>query len=214
MAKFLKKIKVSIRNKILAGVLALIPVAITIYIIRLFVLFFDRIASPVIDKFIHFQIPGLGLIVSIILIYFLGVFVTNILGRKLFQLLEKWLNYIPLVRTVYHTTKQILGAFSVSKSGFEKVVFLEYPRRGVWTLGFVTGRTTGKDGTKFYCLFIPTTPNPTSGWALFIPEDEVIPSEMSVERGLKTLISGGSITPPKVNLINRAFEAGIEESST
>ncbi len=200
MSKFWKKFKTALRNKFLAGILALIPIAITIYIIKLFIVFFDNIVSPIIDPFLGFHIPGLGLIVSLIIIYLLGVFVTNVIGRTLLSFFEKWLNYIPLVRTIYHTTKQILGAFSKSGSNFEKVVFLEYPRKGIWTMGFVTGQTIGKDGTKFYSIFIPTTPNPTSGWMLFIPEDDVVPSAMSVEQGLRTLISAGSIAPSKVNL--------------
>ena len=200
MSKFWKKFKKALRNKFLAGILALIPIAITIYIVKLFIIFFDNIVSPIIDPFLGFHIPGLGLIVSLITIYLLGVFITNVIGRTLLSFFEKWLNYIPLVRTIYHTTKQILGAFSKSGSNFEKVVFLEYPRKGIWTMGFVTGQTTGKDGTKFYSIFLPTTPNPTSGWMLFIPKDEVIPSAMSVEQGLKTLISAGSVAPSKINL--------------
>ncbi len=203
MSKFWKKFKKALRNKFLAGILALIPIAITIYIVKLFIIFFDNIVSPIIDPFLGFHIPGLGLIVSLITIYLLGVFITNVIGRTLLSFFEKWLNYIPLVRTIYHTTKQILGAFSKSGSNFEKVVFLEYPRKGIWTMGFVTGQTTGKDGTKFYSIFLPTTPNPTSGWMLFIPKDEVIPSAMSVEQGLKTLISAGSVAPSKMNLVNK-----------
>lgn len=200
MSKFWKKFKIALRNKFLAGILALIPIAITIYIVKLFIIFFDNIVSPIIDPFLGFHIPGLGLIVSLIIIYLLGVFITNVIGRTLLSFFEKWLNYIPLVRTIYHTTKQILGAFSKSGSNFEKVVFLEYPRKGIWTMGFVTGQTTGKDGTKFYSIFLPTTPNPTSGWMIFIPRDEVIPSAMSVEQGLRTLISAGSVAPSKINL--------------
>ena len=93
-----------------------------------------------------------------------------------------------------------MSAFSFTQTGFERVVFVEYPRKGAWTLGFVTGQSTGMDGTEFIHLFIPTTPNPTSGWALFVPEDEVIPSEMTVEQGLKALISGGALTPPVMKL--------------
>jgi len=200
MIKFWKKFKKALRNKFLAGILVLIPIAITIYIVKLFIIFFDNIVSPIIDPFLGFHIPGLGLIVSLIIIYLLGIFITNVIGRTLLNFFEKWLNYIPLVRTIYHTTKQILGAFSKSGSNFEKVVFLEYPRKGIWTMGFVTGQTTGKDGTKFYSIFLPTTPNPTSGWMIFIPRDEVIPSAMSVEQGLRTLISAGSVAPSKINL--------------
>jgi len=192
--------KTNIRNKLVAGVLALIPVVVTYYFLRAFIGFFDRIVSPIIDPYLGFHIPGLGLIVSLSAIYVLGLFITNILGKSLLGFFEKWLNYIPLVRTVYQTIKQITSAFSFTQTGFERVVFVEYPRKGAWTLGFVTGQSTGADGTEFIHLFIPTTPNPTSGWALFVPEDDVIPSEMTVEQGLKALISGGALTPPMMKL--------------
>ena len=192
--------KTNIRNKLVAGVLALIPVVVTYYFLRAFIGFFDRIVSPIIDPYLGFHIPGLGLIVSLSAIYVLGLFITNILGKSLLGFFEKWLNYIPLVRTVYQTIKQITSAFSFTQTGFERVVFVEYPRKGAWTLGFVTGQSTGADGTEFIHLFIPTTPNPTSGWALFVPEDDVIPSEMTVEQGLRALISGGALTPPVMKL--------------
>ncbi|MBO8130314.1 MAG: DUF502 domain-containing protein [Candidatus Marinimicrobia bacterium] len=203
MSSFLKKVRVQIRNKILTGVLALIPIAVTIYLIRLFVEFFDNIVSPIIDPYIGFHIPGLGIVVFFIILYILGLFVSNLLGKKLLLLIEKWLNYIPIAGTIYRTAKQIVYAFSVQGKGFEKVVFIEYPRSGIWTIAFVTGESVGKDGAEFYNLFVPTTPNPTSGWALFIPKEDVIPSEMTIEQGLKALISGGAVAPQKMSFIRK-----------
>jgi len=196
-----KTIKVSFRNKFLAGILALIPIAVTVYIIKLFIGFFDSMAAPAIEKALGYHFPGLGFVVSILVILLLGILVTNILGKRLFHFFENWLSYIPLVRTIYKTSKQILSAFSFSTTGFERVVFLEYPRRGIWSMGFVTGQTIGRDGTKFFNIFLPTTPNPTSGWILFMPEDEVVPSEMSVEEGLKTIISAGTVCREKMNFV-------------
>lgn len=196
-------IRTNVRNKLVAGALALIPVVITYFFLKAFIGFFDRIIYPVLEPYLGFHIPGLGLIISLLAIYLLGLFITNILGRSLLTILEKWLNYIPLVRTVYQTSKQIASAFTITQTGFERVVFVEYPRTGTWTLGFVTGQSKGKDGTEFVHLFLPTTPNPTSGWALFVPEDDVIPSDMTVEQGLKALISGGAITPSVTNLHGR-----------
>ena len=197
-------VRTSVRNKLLAGVLVLIPLVITYFFLKAFIGFFDNIINPILEPYFGFHIPGLGLIISLLAIYFLGLFITNILGRSLLIFLEKWLNYIPLVRTVYQTSKQIASAFTVTQTGFERVVFVEYPRTGAWTLGFVTGQSKGRDGTEYIHLFLPTTPNPTSGWALFVPEDDVIPSEMTVEQGLKALISGGAITPPVTNLYDRS----------
>jgi len=203
MPKIFSKLRSALRNKFIAGILTLIPIAITIYVLKLFINFFNSIVGPAIDlltmQYLGVEIPGLGFITAIILIYLLGVFTTNFIGRKLFNLFEKWLSYIPLVRTIYNTSKKILSAFSLSKEGFEKVVFLEYPRKGIWSMGFVTGQTEGRDGTVFYNIFLPTTPNPTSGWMLFLPKDDVIPSNMSVDQGLKTLISAGSISAPQMS---------------
>ncbi|HMA61907.1 MAG TPA: DUF502 domain-containing protein [bacterium] len=201
MGKIYKKVKTSVRNKLLAGVITLIPVVITVYVIRLFINAFNGIVSPVVNPFIKqilgTEIPGLALIVAIVLIYLLGLFTTNYIGRRLIEKLEQWLNYIPLVRTVYGTVKKIISTFSFSSEDFEKVVFLEHPRKGIWSMGFVTGETEGADGTTYYNIFLPTTPNPTSGWMLFIPRDDVVPANMNVEEGLKTLISAGSIGPEK-----------------
>jgi len=197
---FWQKWKISTRNKIIAGIIALTPAVLTAYFIKLFVTFFDNIVSPVIDPLIGFHIPGLGLILAIIVIYLLGLFITNFLGRSLLSTFEKWLNYIPVVRSIYHTTKQVLNALSFSKAGFEKVVFVEYPRKNVWTIGFLTGEAHNHEGKHFYSIFLPTTPNPTSGWVLFVPENEVFASEMSIEQGLKAVISAGAVLPPQVNL--------------
>lgn len=199
MNELLKKIKNSVRNKLLTGILTLIPVVITIYIIKIFINTFSSIVSPVINPFIRqifgIEIPGLELIIAIIIIYLLGLFTTNFIGRRLISKLEEWLNYIPLVRTVYGTVKKIISTFSFSSEDFEKVVFLEHPRKGIWSMGFVTGETIGSDDTIYYNIFLPTTPNPTSGWMLFIPKTDVVPANMNVEEGLKTLISAGSLGP-------------------
>lgn len=208
MNKLYKKVRNSIRNKLLTGMLTLIPLVITIYVVRAFITGFNGMVAPVINPFIKqvlgTEIPGLAIIVAIIMIYLLGLFTTNYIGRKLIDKLESWLNYIPLVRTVYGTVKKIISTFSFSSEDFEKVVFLEHPRKGIWSMGFVTGETTGADGTIYYNIFLPTTPNPTSGWMLFIPKTEVVPANMNVEEGLKTLISAGSIGPQRKPIKNRS----------
>ncbi|HPN74683.1 MAG TPA: DUF502 domain-containing protein, partial [Candidatus Marinimicrobia bacterium] len=134
-----QKWKTSQRNKIIAGIIALIPIVLTIYFIKLVISFFDRIVSPVLDPLIGFHLPGLGLIVALIVIYLLGLFITNFIGKSLILLIEKWLNYIPIVRTIYNTSKQVMNALSFSKVGFEKTVIVEYPRKNTWAIGFLTG---------------------------------------------------------------------------
>ncbi len=204
MKKFWIKFKRSLKTKFLAGIFTLIPIVLTIYVFRIFLSFFNNIVGPVLDplleKYLGFRIPGLGLVTGLFLIFLLGVFTTNIVGRSFINLLENWVTRIPLIRTVYTTSKRILNAFQLNQQGFEKVVFFEFPRKGIWSMGFVTGETTGRDGTKFYSIFLPTTPNPTSGWMIFIPQKDVQPSNLAVDQGLQTLISAGSLVPEQMNL--------------
>ncbi|MBN2280282.1 MAG: DUF502 domain-containing protein [Candidatus Marinimicrobia bacterium] len=204
MKNFWKKLKKSLRTKFLAGIFALIPIVLTIYVFKLFLAFFDSIVGPVVDpiaiKYLGFKIPGLGLVSGLFLIFLLGLLTSNIVGKSIFHQFEKWVNQIPLIKTVYSTSKKILTAFQLNQQGFEKVVFFEFPRKGIWSMGFVTGETEGKDGTRFYSVFLPTTPNPTSGWMIFLPQTDVVASNLSVEEGLQTLISAGTIVPKKMNL--------------
>ncbi|MFP4547869.1 MAG: DUF502 domain-containing protein [Fidelibacterota bacterium] len=204
MKKFWIKFKRSLKTKFLAGIFTLIPIVLTIYVFRIFLSFFNNIIGPVLDplleKYLGFRIPGLGLVTGLFLIFLLGVFTTNIVGRSFINLLENWVIRIPLIRTVYTTSKRILNAFQLNQQGFEKVVFFEFPRKGIWSMGFVTGETTGRDGTKFYSIFLPTTPNPTSGWMVFVPQEDVVPSNLAVDQGLQTLISAGSLVPAQMNL--------------
>ncbi|MFQ6616094.1 MAG: DUF502 domain-containing protein [Fidelibacterota bacterium] len=183
-----------IRGKIVAGLVTIIPIAATVYIIRFLFNLFDNF--PFLDKILPVRIPGLGVIVSLVVLFLLGVLVTNFLGRKLIQWGEWILRKIPVASTVYETTKQITQAMGGSTTrAFQKGVWIEYPRRGVWTLAFVTGESTGVGGGEYYHLFVPTTPNPTSGFMLVIPKTDTIDSKMSVEGALKAIISGGMLAP-------------------
>ena len=197
------KFKKSFKTNFFAGIFTLIPIFVTIYVFRIFLSFFDKIIGPLLDpimiNYLGFKIPGLGLITGLFLIFLLGVFTTNFFGRSFIHTMENWVARIPLIRTVYSTSKRILNAFQLNQQGFEKVVFFEFPRKGIWSMGFVTGETLGKDGTKFYSIFLPTTPNPTSGWMIFVPQDDVIPSNLPVDQGLQTLISAGSLVPEQMN---------------
>lgn len=204
MKNFKTNLKKSLRRKFLTGFFTLIPIVVTIWIFRIFISFFENIVGPVLNplmvRYLGFKIPGLGFLTGILLIFLLGLFTTNIAGRSFIHMLEGWVERIPLIRTVYSTTKKILNAFQVNETGFQKVVFFEYPRKGIWSMGFVTGETNGRDGTKLYSIFLPTTPNPTSGWMIFIPQNDVIPSNLPVDQGLQTLISAGSIIPEQINI--------------
>lgn len=203
------KLGAKIRAYFFTGILVTAPVAITFYIAYKLIFFVDRSVNKLIppqiknqiDEYIPFTIPGLGVIILILLMILVGMFAAGFLG-KFFLKLGEWLVYkMPFVSSVYSLLKQVFETFLSNKSqAFSKVVLLEYPRKGIWILGFVSTDTGGEvkkllDGRKLLNIFIPTTPNPTSGFLIFVPEEDVIPLAMSVEDGIKFVISGGLVEP-------------------
>ena len=190
-----------IKRTILTGIFTIVPLALTIYILLFIFRSLDNISAPFLRK-IGFQIPGLGILLTLLVVYILGLIIRNVLGRQLFTWGEKILFNIPLVNTIYKTIKQFMSAFSGTAEGknFQKVIFLQYPRLGVWTLAFVTGESVDGNGIKYYHIFVPTTPNPTSGFFIIIPQSDTMRTDMTVEEGIKMVISGGLIAPPKNKL--------------
>ena len=155
----------------------------------------DELSAPILNKF-GIEIPGLGIVLTLVLLFFLGILVTNFLGRKIFDLGERFVKRVPVVNTIYSTLKQITDTFTKGTTdAFEGAVYIQYPRVGLWTLAFISGQSIDKNGIPYYHLFVPTTPNPTSGFFLIIPQADAVQSDMSVEEGLKTIISGGMLAP-------------------
>ena len=185
----------NIRSKLFAGIATAIPLFLTYFLLKfLFQTLYDM-STPILDKF-GIEIPGLGILLTLVLIFSLGALVTNFLGRKIFNLGEKIVKRVPIVNTIYSTLKQITDTFTKGTSDtFEGAVYIQYPRQGLWTMAFISGQSKTKDGVAYYHLFVPTTPNPTSGFFLMIPQSDAVPTGMSVEEGLKTIISGGMLAP-------------------
>ena len=182
-----------IRRTFFAGLFAAAPIALTVYFIGLIFRLLDKPTANFLRRY-EIEIPGLGIIISIIMVFLLGIITTNVIGKRLFSWGEKFLATLPIVNPIYNTIKQITSAFSgTSNRAFRKVVYIEYPRKGLWTISFVTAESTNPDGYQFYHLFVPTTPNPTSGFYLIIPKTDAIESNLNVEEGLKTVISGGAL---------------------
>ena len=182
-----------IKRRIFAGLIALMPIMATYWIIKLLFEFLDRLAQPLL-ALIGIQIPGLGIILTILFIFIIGLFVTNVLGRTILKWSEIIVARVPIVSTIYNSIKQITGAFSGSTAkSFQRVILIEYPRRNLWTMAFVTNESKNKKGDIFYHLFVPTTPNPTSGVFIIVPKKDAIHPNISVESGLRTLVSGGII---------------------
>ena len=185
----------SFRSKLFAGLATLLPLYLTYVVIKFLFESLEKMSGPILKQF-GLDIPGLGIILTIVLIYVLGLIVTNFLGKKIFNIGESIVKRVPIVNMIYTTLKQIIDTFTKGTSdAFEGVVYIQYPRKGLWTMAFISGESKNKDGIPYYHLFVPTTPNPTSGFFLMIPQADAIPTGMNVEEGLKTIISGGLLAP-------------------
>lgn len=189
-----------LRNHFIAGLFVLLPLVVTIEILIWGFNQIDSILGGIFLKYLGMRIPGLGLVTLLILVVVTGMLTRNYLGRKMIKLGEQLLNKIPILGGIYSTTKQITEGFATpEKSIFRRVVLIEYPRAGIYSPGFLTGDSPGviskKTGGKILNVFVPTVPNPTTGFLICVPEEQVIFLEMSVEDGFKMIISAGVIKP-------------------
>ncbi|WP_045212168.1 DUF502 domain-containing protein [Desulfonatronovibrio magnus] len=201
------RIRKFLKVNIIAGLLFLTPIAATFFLLRLTIGWLDQILLIIPAKFrpenfLPFPVPGLGLIVLVIVLILSGVFVRNYIGNKLVKIWEKIIDYIPIVNKIYTAVKQLIDTIARGTSkDFKRVVLIEYPKENVFAMAYVTGIAVGelqeKTRRKMINVYVPTTPNPTSGFYLMVPEDETIPLEMSVEESFKLLMSGGIITPER-----------------
>ncbi len=193
------------RKYLIAGLLVWLPLGVTVLVIKLLVELMDKtllLLPPVWrpDALLGFHLPGLGLVLSILVVFATGVVVANFLGHRLVAAWESLLSRIPLVRSIYTGVKQVAETvFSSSTQSFRKVLLVEYPRRGMWCLGFQTGTGLGevqaRTGGEVVAVFIPTTPNPTSGFVIMVPRTDIIELEMDIDEGLKMIISMGVVVP-------------------
>ncbi|MBX2830819.1 MAG: DUF502 domain-containing protein [Rhodospirillales bacterium] len=200
------------RAYFLTGVLVSAPLAITFGLAWWFIEFVDSKVIPLIPAHYNpetylplgyedYGIPGFGLVVVLVFITVVGWFTTNFAGRALIKLYERILGRIPAVRSIYSAIKQILETVLANQSNaFRQAVLLEYPRRGMWAIGFITGQTKGEvqhlTEDTVINIFLPTTPNPTSGFLLFVPKGDIVILQMTVEEAIKMVMSGGIVTPP------------------
>ena len=196
---------ISLRKYILAGMVVWLPIIVTFVILRFIIDLLDQTISLIPrayqpEMLLGTNIPGLGVILSLFLLVITGIIATNIIGQRLFVWSESILAKIPLVRTIYNTSKQVIQAmFSPNSKAFRKVLLVEYPRKGIYSIGFQTGVTTSSVrehiGKDLVSIFIPTTPNPTAGFIMMFPQSEVIELSMSVDEALKFIISLGMMQP-------------------
>jgi len=195
-----------LRTYFFAGVLITAPVSLTIYLAWLFITLVDERVFSLLppeynpETYFRFSIPGIGLLLALVGLTLIGALTAGILGRAINHLFEGILNRLPVIRSLYGAIKQIMETVLANKSSaFRECVLIEYPRKGIWTLGFITGTSKGevqdKTAEEVINVFVPTTPNPTSGFLLFVPAQDIIRLKMPIEDGLKLVVSGGIVTP-------------------
>ncbi|MEM6838251.1 MAG: DUF502 domain-containing protein [Cyanobacteria bacterium P01_C01_bin.120] len=225
----LHKFKQDLKNDLIAGLLVVIPLATTIWltitvafwVVRFLTRFPKQLnpftgLPPLLGDFLNLSV---GLAVPLLSILLIGLMARNIAGRWLLDFGERVVQSIPLAGSIYKTLQQLLQTvLQDSKSRFRRVILVEYPRRGIWAVAFVTGTVMSPEtgsGTSMISIFIPTTPNPTSGWYAVVPDSDVINLSISIEDAFKVLLSGGIVGPnlaesiPQERLLNAANEAGV-----
>ena len=196
-----RRVMARLRNNFIAGVVVLIPIGITVYL----TLFIINISSKILPKelnpnhYLPYNIPGVEIIISIILITFIGWLSLSFIGKKLLEIFNNILKKIPILRTIYSAFEQMLDIFTKSDENKKNVVLVEYPRKGSWAVGFATKENNSEISKKskqnLINVFVPTTPNPTSGFLLMFPKEEVIYLDMSFEEASRFIVSAGSAEP-------------------
>ncbi len=211
MAKEIKsKFWNRVKNYLLTGVIVTAPVAITVYMSYHLVVWINNVTSHLIPQqwkignFVPYAVPGLGLVLLIAALMLVGMLTTGYVGKFFVKLWERIIRKMPVVSSFYSLMKQIFETFLSQKSrSFSEVVLVQYPRKDLWTIAFVSKDETGgevadKVGQKMLSIYVPTTPNPTSGFLIFVPENDVIKLDMSVEDGIKYVLSCGIVTPDEL----------------
>lgn len=196
----MKKAFKHLKTFVFRGFLAVIPLVLSYFVIRFLYLAVDQRVARIIEKWVGVKIPGLGIILVLIILYLVGLVASNWAGRRMFSLIERISKRIPLIKTIYQLGKQLGAALSLpEKQVMQRVVMVEHFRPGVWSVAFVTGAVTDKKtGEKLLRLFIPTAPNPTTGFMILVRESQVRDLDWSVSDAMNTIISGGIIGPKEI----------------
>jgi uncharacterized membrane protein len=206
------------RRLFLTGMAIILPLIITIWVLKLLFDLVHGVTTPLILRILalaHFPYiddpafstyaaPLIGFVITVLLVMLVGVLATNLLGRQVVAAFDRLMLRIPLIKGIYGAARQLLDAFHTKSDSFQRVVAVEYPSRGIYTLGFVTRDSTtllsakqGRDLKGHALIFMPTSPNPTSGWLVAVPDDRMIPLDMTIEEGAKMIVSGGLVLPPR-----------------
>ena len=197
-----------LRTTIMAGVTVIAPLWITIWVLVTLFRWADGFSAPLIRQFARrlgdpeFHIPGLGVLLTFIILWCVGAIAANVVGKRLLQSAREALERLPVVRTIYAPIHQLMETMaSPDKAGFTKVVLVEYPRTGLWTLGFMAGDVPQEEGHEpAHSIFVPTAPNPTTGFMLIVPTEQLRDTDLNVEEALKMIVSAGVVVPPSLTL--------------
>ena len=195
-----KQLGRKVRAQFLAGILVVVPVIVAVLILVWLFNYIDNIAQPVAHSLLGRTIPGLGFALTVVLIYLTGLVATSVIGKRLVGYIESLLARVPLFRYLYTSIKQIMVSFTAtSEAKFLQVVLVEFPKKGMRVLGFVTSETRVESGEKLLNVFIPTSPNPTSGYLEIVRENDIIRTNISIDDALKMILSAGKISLKEVS---------------
>ncbi len=205
--------KKSTRRKLITGLLVVLPIFVTFFVIRFLFTMIGGILSPVVIKAVgffgfspnskidEFVITSVAFVLTFVALYSIGVIATNFLGKFIISFYESILHNVPIIKNVYTSSKKLIEIISLpSTQSFKRVVIVEYPRVGMKAFAFVTGGIKTEDGTELASIFIPTTPNPTSGFLIYLPEQDIEETDLSIEEGMKLIVSGGILVPNRMEL--------------
>ncbi|MCP5007969.1 MAG: DUF502 domain-containing protein [Planctomycetes bacterium] len=210
----------SIRRRMLTGLLVIFPVFVTFFVVKFIFNLLGGILSPVVRevlillgyvpgdiRFDDFIITSFALALTFALLYFIGVFTTNFIGRFVLGFVETVLHNTPLISDVYKSSKKLIERMSLpERTAFKRVVIVEFPRVGMKVISFVTGGIKFTDGTELTSVFIPTTPNPASGFLIYLPESDIVDTNITVEDGIKLVVSGNILAPEEIGFISRGVK--------
>ncbi|AKG53901.1 transporter [Dehalogenimonas sp. WBC-2] len=193
----------NIRRNFITGLLVTVPAALVIIALLWFFTTIDSILQPIISLFSGEPITGLGFVITIILIYMAGILASNIVGKRLIQFAEAIVGRLPVLRQIYNAAKQAMSSLSGAgrtKAAFREVVLIEFPRKGIQAIAFITNEIQDADGQKLIAIYVPTAPVPTSGYFALVKEEEIIRTHISVDTAMKMVISSGIASPSEINV--------------
>ena len=190
-----------LRKVMAEGLIIVVPLAITFWVLRLVFNLMDGFLGPLIENTIGRDLPGIGIAAMLLLVYVAGqLWELSRLSRRMIEAIQKWLLSIPIVGAVYSPARQLIDSFSgTSDTGFKRVVMIEYPKAGTWMLGFLTATTMTTDG-EMGVIYVPTAPTPNSGWVGVVPIERVYDVDMSVQQAMSMVLSGGIVTPDEITM--------------